>query len=350
MVDSRTRLPEPAPRLRDDLLAFLSAQGLGASTCYLGFSGGCDSLSLLHVLREVLAPGSLSAVHVHHGLSLQADAWADFCRQTCAQWDIPLQIVRVQVRACGEGLEAAARTARYAALAAHLPPGAPLFLAQHRDDQAETVLFNLLRGSGVQGLAAMRARRGRQGLLLLRPWLGVSRQIIEAYAREQGLRWIEDESNVDQRFSRNFLRHRALPVLRERFPGADIALAQAAQHCAEAADLLGDLAALDWQQAVVADVAADVAVDVATLCLSKLRGLSAARLKNLLRWWLRALTWQVPAARRLEEFCRQIQQAGPDKHPRLSLAEGCLYVQGGALRSLTCATQRGAKRQTMRDL
>lgn len=322
MAASRNRPPELKSPLAPRLAAFIAARQLADTPCHVGLSGGCDSVSLLHLLVNLRLPGAISAVHVHHSLSPHADAWAAFCEKLCAQWSVPLAVLRVQVVAeAGEGPEAAARQARYAAFARHLPPGAPLFLAQHRGDQAETVLFNLLRGSGVQGLAAMRPQRQRQGLHLLRPLLGVSRQELEAYARAQDLRWIEDESNDDTRFSRNFLRQEILPALSRRFPAAEANLAQAAVHCAEAAGLLDELAAADWQRLAQGDAA----------CARGLRALSLARLKNLLRWRLRALGWQVPATRRLEEFCRQIQSASPDRHPELQLSEGRMRLGSGRL-------------------
>lgn len=316
--------PDPAS-LPERLAAFLAARQLAAGPRHVGLSGGCDSVCLLHLLRHASVPGAVAAVHVHHGLSPNADAWATFCTDICRQWSVPLTVLRVTVAdVAGQGLEAAARQARYAALAQHLPPGAPLFLAQHRGDQAETLLFNLARGSGVHGLAAMRVSRRRAGLHLLRPLLDVSRQTLENYAQAHALPWIEDESNADTRFSRNFLRQEIMPALRRRFPAVEANLAQTAAHCAEAAALLDELAADDWQRAAQGEAAQ----------IRELRLLSPARLKNLLRWRLRALGWQVPTASRLEEFCRQLLSAGPDRHPELRLPDGCMRVGRGQLRWL----------------
>ncbi len=325
MAVSRNRPPDLTISLPERLAAFLAERQLGAATCQVALSGGCDSVSLLHLLLRLRLPGGVAAVHVHHGLSPNADAWAAFCQDLCAQWAVPLQVLHVQVSSAGEGLEAAARQARYAAIAQHLPPGAPLLLAQHRGDQAETLLFNLLRGSGVQGLAAMRPDRCQYGLRLLRPLLDVSRRELETYATAQGLTWVEDESNSDSRFSRNFLRREVLPLLAERFPATEHILAQTAAHCAEAADLLDELAASDWQLVAQGEAAASV---------TGLRTLSGARLKNLLRWRLRTLGWQVPGTRRLDEFCRQIQGAAADRHPQLQLPQGCMHMGRGSLRWL----------------
>lgn len=319
MGGSRNSLfPELAARVG----AFVADRCAGDQPLYIGLSGGCDSVLLTHLLASLDWPAGISAIHVHHGLSPHADAWADFCTACCEQLGLPLQCVRVEVdRHSGQGLEAAARTARYAAFAAHLPPQANLLLAQHRGDQAETVLFNLLRGSGVAGTAGMRALRVWQGRRILRPLLGVPRGDIEVAARERGLRWVEDESNADQGFSRNFLRHQVMPLLGGRFPGAEAALARAADNFREAAELLDELAAADWQQ---------VAVD-GKARLADLRTLSPARLKNLLRWRLQSLGWQLPVADRLDEFVRQLMTAAPDRHPELRLPAGRMRLARGWL-------------------
>ncbi|RKT50042.1 tRNA(Ile)-lysidine synthase [Azonexus fungiphilus] len=318
MAGSRNRLPDPAARVG----AFVAARLAGSGPVWLALSGGRDSVVLLHLLAGELVPGRLRAIHVDHGLSPNAGAWADFCRSTCAALAVPLQVVPVHVeRSSAQGLEAAARAARYAAFAAHLPPAADLLLAQHRGDQAETLLFNLLRGSGLAGAAAMREVRTQAGLRLLRPLLDVPRAAIDAYAAAHGLTWIDDESNDDRRFSRNFLRHEVLTVIAARFPGVEANLAQAAGHFGEAVDLLDEVAASDWAAVRVGDAAA----------LDGLRRLSFARLKNLLRWRLRQLGWQPPVAARLDEFARQLLVAAPDRHPELRLPAGRMRLTRGRL-------------------
>ncbi len=200
----------------------------------VGLSGGVDSVVLLHLLRD-LAPRrgyALSAVHVHHGLSPNADAWARFCRKLCRDWGVPLSVRRVRIRKQGKGLEAAAREARRAVFAGLRVDA--IALAHQLDDQAETVLLNLLRGAGTRGAAAMPAagRIGRK--LLLRPLLEVPRRDIVAYARANRLAWIEDESNRDDSLTRNFLRLRVGPLLERRFPRWRESLARAARHFAAA--------------------------------------------------------------------------------------------------------------------
>ncbi|MDD2885930.1 MAG: tRNA lysidine(34) synthetase TilS [Dechloromonas sp.] len=316
MAASRnSRQPELLQRVGDFLATHLTA----STPVVLGLSGGCDSVTLLHLLHQLLPAGLLRACHIHHGLSAHADDWAAFCAQTCAQLRVPLNIHRVTVdRDSGLGLEAAARQARYAIFAREQ---GCLLLAQHADDQAETVLFNLLRGTGLTGAAGMLPARCQGPLRILRPLLNVSRAEIEVYARQQALRWVDDESNEDTRFSRNFLRRDILPQLSQRFPAAVASLTQAAAHFAEAGDLLDELAGADWGRLAVGDC----------VPIPALRTLSLARLKNLLRYRLRQLAWRVPVRRRLEEFCRQLQAAGTDRHPELQLLDGVMRVQAGAL-------------------
>lgn len=319
MAASRNSLQ---PNLPGRVAGFLSRHVRDGQELVVALSGGCDSIVLLNLVASVAGSFPLSAVHVHHGLSPNADAWLEFCQKRCAALQIPLRCCRVAVdKDSGQGIEAAARAARYAAFVDSVPPGSALLLAQHQGDQAETVMFNLLRGCGVNGAAAIRQQRSHDGLSILRPLLTTSRKEIESWARANQLEWIDDESNDDRYFSRNFLRHEVLPGIKQRFPAAELALGRAAGAFAEAADLLDELAAQDW--------AAVHAGEGARLPL--LRVLSKARLKNLLRWRLRQLNWQLPVATRLDEFVRQLQTAGPDRHPALILPAGTMRVAGGVL-------------------
>jgi tRNA(Ile)-lysidine synthase len=191
----------------------------------VGLSGGVDSVVLLHQMRA--RPG-VRAVHVHHGLSPNADAWAAFCRKLCKRWGIPLAVKKVKVGKGGEGLEAAARKARYQVFAK--TDAECIALAHHLDDQAETVLMNLLRGAGVRGARGMLARSSFEKKTILRPLLDVPREEILAYARKHKLEWIEDESNADETLTRNFVRRRIGPLLEHRFPQWKRSLARAAKH------------------------------------------------------------------------------------------------------------------------
>ena len=195
----------------------------------VALSGGVDSVVLLHALRAERHE-ALRAAHIHHGLSPNADRWAAFCRRLCKRLGVPLTVRRVRVARKGEGPEAAARAARYAAL--RKLPFDVLALAHQLDDQAETVLMSLLRGAGARGASGMRARAKLDGRLLARPLLDVASEAIVAYAHEHDLRWIEDESNRSEALARNFIRLRIAPLLAERYPRWREALARAARHFA----------------------------------------------------------------------------------------------------------------------
>jgi tRNA(Ile)-lysidine synthase len=192
----------------------------------VGLSGGVDSVVLLHQLKQ--HPVRLRAIHVHHGLSPNADAWADFCTKLCKRLDVPLTVKKVKVTRKGKGLEAAAREARYQAFVK--TPFEAIALAHNLDDQAETVLMNLLRGAGHRGASGMAPQSRWRGKTLLRPLLDVSRKSILDYARRHRLDWIEDESNADESLTRNFLRRRVGPLLEKKFPKWRESLARAARH------------------------------------------------------------------------------------------------------------------------
>lgn len=281
----------------------------------VAYSGGLDSSVLLHVLvtlqhqlRE--APDApfklqLSAMHVHHGLSIQADAWVQHCQDVCRQYAVPLQLVRVNVdKASGQGIEASARAERYKALKQAQVDF--ICLAHHQQDQAETLLLQLMRGSGAKGLAGMAALDLKQRLL--RPLLEESRQTLEAYANAHALRWVEDDSNTDTRFDRNFMRHKVLSLLETQYKGVHKTLSRTAQHMAETAELLDELAAMDASHIVVAGVQSNA------LCLQleKLVALTEARAKNLLRWWIAQHALPMPNAELLNQVLRQLMSARKD--------------------------------------
>lgn len=291
-----------------------------APAWHIALSGGLDSAVLLHLLaslaqREALPP--LSAIHIHHGLQAAADAWPAHCRALCAALSVPLQVDYVQV-APAASLEQAAREARYAAFAARLGVGELLLTAQHRDDQAETLLFRLLRGAGVQGLAAMPESRALGAGQLVRPLLNCSRDELLAYAREHKLSWIEDPSNADERFSRNYLRRQVMPALLRRWPQACANMARSAAHLNEAAQLLDELA---LQDIAAAQVPGEFAwLPLANLALPALRGLSEPRQRNALRYWLRPLT-AMPDSEHWAGW-QALRDAASDAAPIWKLAAG----------------------------
>jgi tRNA(Ile)-lysidine synthase len=315
-----------AQRLATRLTTFFAARLTRGSRLCVALSGGRDSVVLLHVLSQLRQAGvlqcALSAVHVHHGLSPQADAWEAFCARFCQNCGVPLECVHVAVpRDQGEGLEAAARRQRHAVFAGCAADW--LVLAHHRSDQAETVLLRLLRGAGVAGVAAMRAERALpQGPTLVRPLLDVPRQVIETYADEQELSWVEDESNNDRHFRRNFLRHDVLPRLEEKFPGAQQSLVRAAAHFAECAQLLDELAAIDC---------AASRSPSGRLRLLDVNALSPARARNLLRHvWLLA-GFRAPDTRWIDEALKQLTHADSLSEICVSTVDGALHVYRGEL-------------------
>lgn len=246
----------------------------------LGFSGGRDSTVLLHALacRARHEGRRLRALHVHHGLHPEADAWAAQCAAFAAQLGIPLEIRRVAVRPAGRGLEDAARQARHTAFAEALHEDECLVLAHHRGDQAETLLLALLRGSGERGLAAMRPfTRDARGPVW-RPLLATPPAEVRAYAEAHGLRWVEDPTNAELRFDRNRLRHQVLPLLQRHWPGVEAALAHSAAHLAEADALL--------QVQARADLAPLLGLDGRSLALDGLYALPPERARRVLRCWM----------------------------------------------------------------
>jgi tRNA(Ile)-lysidine synthase len=279
-----------------------------AAIC-VGFSGGLDSMVLLDALAR-LAPArghALAAVHVHHGLSPNADAWADFCARACAARGIAIAIERVHVeRGAGEGLEAAARAARYAIYAARAEP--IVALAHHREDQAETLLLQVLRGTGLKGLAAMPALRPLAGsrVAIFRPLLEVARGALRAAAQERRLQWIEDESNASLAPDRNFIRHEIAPRLDARFEGWREAAARCASHAGAALALLDDLARMDG---VPHSAGGGLTLDAA---------LPTARRANALRAFLALEGLAMPSEARLAEMARQLYEARAGARVRIA--------------------------------
>lgn len=267
----------------------------------VALSGGVDSVVLLDLLDRLRGEldFTLSAVHVNHQLSLHSSEWAGFCQSLCDARGVPLHVEAVKVRKRGElGLEAAAREARYGVLLARSADY--VVLAHHLDDQAETVLLNLLRGAGVRGLSGMPALRPAAGPTLLRPLLDVPRATLLAYAKQRKLAWVEDESNADISLTRNFLRGEVLPVIEQKFPAYRDTLLRVSRNLAEASALLDELGGIDLQRGVCNG----------RLDARYLAGLSQARAKNLLRVFFQAEGAPMPDAIRLQEMLHQLLSAG----------------------------------------
>lgn len=292
---------------------FLATHLKSGQHLLLALSGGLDSSVLLHLLANAKSSlgVKLSAMHVHHGLSPNADAWASFCVQECQQLQVPLQVAHVQVEKNPDvGVEAAARRLRYDALFnAVVGDASPNFIvtAHHEDDQAETLMLQLMRGAGVKGLASMAAidpvRR------LLRPLLGITRQQLHDYAKLHAITWCDDESNANTHYERNFVRHTLMPMLAERSPAISSVLARTASHMAEANTLLDDLASIDAQTLVLEN----------SVCVSGLGLLSQARAKNVLRFWLARNHLAMPHTEQLAEILNQLLNAKVDANINIPL-------------------------------
>ncbi|MFC4258727.1 tRNA lysidine(34) synthetase TilS [Marinobacter lacisalsi] len=268
----------PPDTLLPELLAPLEALAVSGPV-RVALSGGLDSIVLLHLAHHVFGhrPGTLSALHVNHQLQPDAAGFESLCRESCDQLGVPLEVVHVQVDTGPGSIETRARDARYQVFSARLAPGEVLLMAHHRDDQAETLLFRFLRGSGVRGLAGIPDERPLGRGRLIRPWLDVPREHLRQQARAAGWEWAEDPTNADDRFDRNFLRHRILPALQERWPQLDRRLLASARACAESAELADLLAQTQFDQ---------LQEGPHRIRLSGLRALPMSACRNLLQWWL----------------------------------------------------------------
>jgi len=301
MASSRkSHLANLTERVAAQIAPLLPAQ----SSILIGLSGGVDSVVLLHMLQKLASryTWKLSALHVHHGISPNADAWSDFCADLCARYHIPLTVEHVDIAPLREhGVEAAARKLRHAAFEKQQCDF--VALAHHADDQVETLLLQLLRGAGVRGASAMPQLAMREGIPdLLRPLLHCSRQEILDYAAENDLQWIDDESNADDSYPRNFLRHRVLPLLGEKFPAYRETLSRSTQHFAEASKMLDEMAQEDAAEAI----------ERTTLDVAILRALNPCRSKNLLRFFVHSMGAPMPQTVQLDDMLQQLCNARED--------------------------------------
>ena len=278
----------------------------------VALSGGVDSTALLAALaeRKPLRP-RIRAIHVNHRLHPNAKRWVAQCRDLTHRLDVSLTVLTAKVsRARGTSVEAEARKARYEALACELGEDEVLLTAHHEDDQLETVLLQLLRGAGVAGLAAMpevtRCGAGR----LVRPLLPISRASLEAFARSRELERVEDDTNVDERFDRNYLRRSVLPLIKSRWQGAARAVSRSARHAGEAQRLLNAVALGDVEKSAVGE----------SLSAKALRTLSPDRRRNALRFWIASRGAQLPNTARLEELAGPVLDARIDAHPYVTWA------------------------------
>ncbi|MDX2463803.1 MAG: tRNA lysidine(34) synthetase TilS [Porticoccus sp.] len=284
-----------------------------ASHCYVGYSGGLDSHVLLHSLVKLLGSESLTAVHINHQLSPNADSWQQHCQVQCEALGVSMLTESVGVENIGQGIEQAAREARYSVFEKILSRSDLLLLAHHADDQVETVLYRLLRGTGTKGLAGMPMSRSLGAGEILRPLLPFPRVELEVYAVAQGLQWVEDESNQDTTFDRNFLRQKVVPVLAERWPDYASRVTHSAALCAEADQLTEILAAQDLT--AVYERPERIGWSVA---LEPLMALDVARQVNLLRHWAGQHQLPLPGHRIIDSVLHELLPARQDAEPLVS--------------------------------
>ncbi|MDE0244915.1 MAG: tRNA lysidine(34) synthetase TilS [Gammaproteobacteria bacterium] len=292
----------------------------------VAFSGGPDSTALLLALHELLGESGrkrLRAAHVNHGLHPDSGDWARHCMDRARALGVSLACREVEVQAGGRGVEAAARRARYEALAALMEPEECLLTAHHQDDQWETLMLRMLRGTGIAGLAGIREKRRLGRGWVLRPLLDVPGEDLRAWLDQRGENWIEDPSNRETEFDRSFLRNEVQPLLRGRWPGAGATAGRMARLAGETRELLRDLAEHDGR---------GIARDDSIEC-EGLRGLSPARRANLLRERLSALGVAAPSEARLNAALDMLLNAAADRHPearwggvRLTRRRGRIYI------------------------
>lgn len=280
-----------------------------AQSVLVAYSGGRDSHVLLHsAVRFIRLP--VRAVHIHHGLQAAAEHWPAHCEQVCAALDIPLEVVKANVQACGQGVEAAARLARYQAFEQQLKPTEILLLAHHAEDQAETLMLRLLRGSGLRGMAAMPEQRALGCSTLWRPLLNLNSSQLGEYAVQQQLNWIEDPSNSQLEFDRNYLRQEVMPRLASRWPQVARQLSSAARRAQDAENLLAELLAPVLDKLVAPD---------GSLCCEGLLQLPESQHNYLLRaWWARQHEL-APTEAQLQAVLNEVVRARRDADPRVQI-------------------------------
>ena len=287
----------------DDVLHLASYRRL-----WVGFSGGLDSTVLLHYLsHHTMLSANLRALHVHHGLHANADDWQKHCERLCAVWQVPL-VCRSVTLLGRSNLEEKARLARYQVFASLLDKGDALLLAHHGNDQAETLLLHLLRGTGIDGLAAMPMLKPFANGHVIRPFLKHTRPQLEAYALRHMLSFVEDDSNEDTTLSRNYVRHHILPLLQEKWPSAVSQMMRTAQHCQQAKKNLGVLANLDCPTRNH---------QPGILALASLHGLDDARVTNVLRHWWQENGLRPPSEQTLYRLIHEVIAARDDANPKL---------------------------------
>ncbi|MDE1486799.1 tRNA lysidine(34) synthetase TilS [Xenorhabdus bovienii] len=286
----------------------------------IGFSGGLDSTVLLHLLVQLRYQShkvirdqiALRAIHIHHGLNPKADKWVEHCRQICTDWKVDFRVEKVSLDIRQNGIEAAARDARYQAFQHELQQGEILVTAQHLDDQAETFLLALKRGSGPAGLSSMPFSMPFAGTTLIRPLLNASRAELETYAHTQRLQWIEDDSNQDDRYDRNFLRLHIMPLLNQRWPHFPQSASRSASLCGEQEQLLDELLNESLNELITPEGA---------IAIAPLVDCSEAKRNALLRRWFSQYGVKMPAREQLQRIWSEVALSRQDAEPRFRLGQ-----------------------------
>ena len=315
-------------QLKKSLNSYIE-QGNTAFTVAL--SGGVDSVVLLHLMRTLKVDNpaiNVSAIYVHHGLSQYADDWQHFCKNVCIELNVPFEAAKVVIEQQSRtSLEAQARDARYKALDELSPQGSIILLGQHLNDQVETFLLRLKRGSGLKGLGSMYKERLLQsGRICFRPLLNVARSDIEAFATQFSISHITDDSNTDESFDRNFLRSKIVPVLAERFNGFEQCTARSIELLQQQQTLLDEYTQLDLNKCINEHQA---------LCIGQISEYSAARIANIVRAWLALFTQVMPSQKQLEQIINQAMCAKNDAQMRIDLLDGQIRRHQGYLYFVT---------------
>ena len=305
----------------EQLRTYLPAVTSPSAIWWIGFSGGLDSTVLLHALAQLPLPVQLRALHINHQISPNADTWQTQCADFCAQHAVPFHAEKVRVENTGKGIEDAARAVRYSVFEKNLAPGDYLLTAHHANDQAETLLLRLMRGTGPRGLAAMASVRTLGAGLLARPLLHFTRAELEAYAQVHQLGWVDDESNLDDDYDRNFLRNQVMPLLHSRWPEFKRKWQQTAELCAQQEAVMEELAREDLVRA--APLAERVGQSIE---LNALLGLSPARKQNVLRYWLRLINHTTPEQLHWQQIEQQIFGGRDDAQTRVSWGNVALHT------------------------
>lgn len=302
----------------DQLLSFLPKLQQ-ASHCYVAYSGGLDSHVLLHSMVRLLGAEGVTAIHINHQLSQHADSWQQHCQQVCKDLGVALINESVEFELGGQGLEAAARDARYQVFEHHLKHGGLLLLAHHADDQAETVLFRLLRGSGPLGLSGIPVSRPLGRGELLRPLLAYSRLELQDYADAEGLSWIEDESNRELEYDRNYIRHQVIPELARRWPDYTARIATSAALCRDNQQLADELAIQDLL--MVGERSERLGWSV---CIDSFQALDTLRQGNLIRYWSALHDFSRPGSQVIDALRMELLPARIDASPKVAWGDAQL--------------------------